>query len=110
MDQAKKDLGGKIRKLRQVKKLTQEELADKADMDYSYLGAIERGERNPTLEFITKIAKGLRVEIYQLFLTGKPNVGITEKKLEDLFGMCDRGTKIRLLSIMDAILELKERN
>lgn len=110
MDQVKKNLGEIVRKLRCVKKLTQEELAAESGMDYSYLGAIERGERNPTLEFITKIAKGLRVEVYQLFLIYNPKIGIEEKKLEDLLGIYDRRTKRQLFTIMCAILELKERD
>ena len=63
-----KELGTRIRQLRKIKGWTQEVLAEKAGMDYKYLGAIERGEKNLTLANVEKIAKGLGVEVYQLFL------------------------------------------
>jgi transcriptional regulator with XRE-family HTH domain len=50
-----------LRRLRREKGLTQEELADLADLDRSYLGAIERAEYKVTVVTLGKLAKGLRV-------------------------------------------------
>lgn len=47
--------------------LTQEKLAFRADMDRSYIGQVERGEVNISLDNIAKIAKGLRVAAAELF-------------------------------------------
>lgn len=52
-------VGEKIRKLRQEKGLMQEEFADLAGIDYSYLNQLENGKRNPTVEMLEKIAKAL---------------------------------------------------
>jgi len=47
--------------------LSQEELAFKAKVHRTYLGGIERGERNPSLKNIAEIAKALGVSLGQLF-------------------------------------------
>ena len=62
-----KALGQKIRKLRQEKGISQEDLANEAKIERSYMGAIERGERNPSFDKITSIAKALSVSPSDLF-------------------------------------------
>ena len=61
-----KELGKKIRELRKKKELTQEELAYKAELDYSYINQIENGKRNPSMEAVERIAKALGVKIQAL--------------------------------------------
>ncbi|MGB3945974.1 MAG: helix-turn-helix transcriptional regulator [Candidatus Saccharimonadales bacterium] len=51
--------GKRVRELRKAKKLSQSQLADKVGVDRSYIGLLERGERNPSLEVIADIAKAL---------------------------------------------------
>ena len=60
-------LGRRIRGLRKSKNLTQEQLGERSRISYKHLGAIERGEENPSLSVLQKIAKGLGVEISELF-------------------------------------------
>lgn len=50
-----------VRRLRKEKGMTQEDLAHLADIDRSYLGAIERGEYRLSVVTLGKLAKGLRV-------------------------------------------------
>lgn len=59
--------GQAVRKVRTAAGLTQEELADRSGLDRSYIGGVERGERNPTLTVIEKIAEGLGVTLAELF-------------------------------------------
>ncbi len=54
--------GRRIKELRNDQGITQEVLAAKIGRDRSYVGFIERGERNPGLEVIFKIAKALDVK------------------------------------------------
>ena len=87
--QLRKHLGQRIRLLRKKHGWTQQELADRASLDYKYLGAIERGERNITIDNVEKIAAGLGLEVHQLFLfslAGEelPNPRMTEAKIRDL--------------------------
>lgn len=59
--------GKRVRVIRKAAGLSQEALADQADIDRSYLGAIERGEVNLTLTKIHQIAKALRISPKELF-------------------------------------------
>jgi len=59
--------GDKVRELRKAKGLSQEELSYKADLHRTYIGMIERAEKNITLTNIEKIAKSLDVDIKNFF-------------------------------------------
>ena len=54
--------GTVVRELREARGWTQEELAERANMNASYLGFVERGDNVPTLTIIIQIAEGLRAE------------------------------------------------
>lgn len=62
-----KRIGNKIRIFRKEKGITQEDLAWKAGLNRAYVGYIERGERNPSTETISKIARALKVPMHRLF-------------------------------------------
>lgn len=65
-----KEVGKKIRQLRTSRfgpKMTQEELAEKAEISVSFLSMIERGERAPHIETLAKIAYALQVPLTELF-------------------------------------------
>ncbi len=59
--------GQKLRQTRIAKGFSQEGLAHEAGLDRSYVGGIERGERNPSLKNIALLAKTLQVHIRTLF-------------------------------------------
>jgi len=58
--------GQRVREIRKKKGLSQEELAHKADLHRTYIGMIERAEKNITLINIEKIANALEVKINNL--------------------------------------------
>jgi len=62
-----KQLGYRIRYLRQEKKMSIEDLALEAGINRNYLGDLERGTRNPTLIILNKIAKALEIDLSTLF-------------------------------------------
>ena len=62
-----KQLGYRIRYLRQNKGLSIEALALEAEINRNYLGDLERGMRNPTVVILNKIAKALEVDLSTLF-------------------------------------------
>ncbi|NUN50557.1 MAG: helix-turn-helix transcriptional regulator [Candidatus Brocadiae bacterium] len=82
-DSVRRSFGRRVRQLRDWRDWTQEELAVKAHMDTKSLGAIERGERNVTLENVAKIARGLGVELRQLFLFDGKGPASAEDMAED---------------------------
>jgi transcriptional regulator with XRE-family HTH domain len=57
-----------VRELRLAERLTQEDLAEASGLSYKFIGEIERGKGNPTVETLHRLALGLGVEIDQLFL------------------------------------------
>jgi transcriptional regulator with XRE-family HTH domain len=60
-------LGARIRKLRKALEWSQERLAESSGMHWTYIGQVERGERNLTLQSIQAIAKALNLKISELF-------------------------------------------
>jgi transcriptional regulator with XRE-family HTH domain len=60
-------LGGQVRLYRKLARLTQERLAEKADLDTSYISDIERGEENVSVDALAKIAAALSVKLKDLF-------------------------------------------
>ena len=65
--------GLRVREIRKEKKLSQEELSFNADLHRTYIGMIERAEKNITLINIEKIANALNVDIKDLFDDKKEN-------------------------------------
>jgi transcriptional regulator with XRE-family HTH domain len=62
-----KKFGKRLRQLRQEKGWSQEAFALEAKLDRTYVGGIERGERNPSLRNLARIADTLNVSIVKLF-------------------------------------------
>jgi transcriptional regulator with XRE-family HTH domain len=65
--QIQKQFGDRVRELRKLKQLSQETLALACDLDRTYIGGVERGERNISLVNIYKIAEALGVGAKDLF-------------------------------------------
>lgn len=59
--------GKTLRELRTERGLSQDELAARAGLDRNYIGMIERGERNPAIVNVVKIAQALDVPPSELF-------------------------------------------
>lgn len=63
----KRAFGQRVRELREARDWSQEVLDDHSGLHWTYIGQVERGERNLTLLSIQKLAKGLKVEMAELF-------------------------------------------
>ena len=61
MSELSREIGKRIRNYRMQQKLSQDELAEKCSLHPTYIGQVERGEKNATIESINKIAAGLNV-------------------------------------------------
>lgn len=59
MESLVKLVGSNIKEIRKLKKLTQEELAEKCGLQTSYIAGVERGDRNITIQTLEKITNGL---------------------------------------------------
>lgn len=64
---ARKDFGNRVRLLRKSRGFSQESFADAVGLHRTYIGAVERGEQNISLDNIAKLAQVLKVKIPRLF-------------------------------------------
>lgn len=106
-------IGLRIRDLRKEQGYTQETLSEKADINYSYLAGIERGERNPTISHFIKIADSLGVSLYKLFLiesqsdlTNDETIMLHE--LKTIFDKIDTSDRTLALNILQQIADRNE--
>lgn len=60
------ELGARIRTKRKSRRWSQEELAHHAELDRSYVGGIERGDRNITISTLCMIARALETDVGSL--------------------------------------------
>jgi transcriptional regulator with XRE-family HTH domain len=79
-EDVKAEFGNKLRALRIGAGLSQEQLAELAELDRTYISSAERGRRNVSLEAITQLARALKISARDFFdpvptLTKKPKVG-----------------------------------
>ena len=107
--------GKHLRKLRKERKLSQEELAQRAGCNISFIGSIERGQKTPTLQTIAKIADGLEIHITKLFdLADQRSEEMQLKeRLEDRFyailNESDKATRLLFVEILDGVLKYSRR-
>jgi len=102
--------GQRVRALRKAADLTQQQFAKRASMDWKYVGAVERGERNVTLELVQRIADAFKMEPVQLFLfeeeAALPPERVTAALLADRLGMCSPDARRQASAIATAVLRL----
>lgn len=63
----KSKIGNRIKELRNVKKMSQKDLAYASDLDRSYIASVENGQRNISIVNIEKIAVALGVTVREFF-------------------------------------------
>ncbi len=64
----KEYIGKKIKEYRKINNFTQETLGEKAGLHYSYIGQVERGEKEPSLKALNNIADALEVGVDKLLI------------------------------------------
>ena len=63
----KANIGKRINELRKKQGLSQERVAERADINPNYLSRIERGKENPTLDMLIKLSHALGAEMWEMF-------------------------------------------
>lgn len=69
----KKIIGKKIREYRKRRNLTQEALGERAGLHYTYIGQVERGEKDPSFKSLTDIAEALEINVDRLLINYELN-------------------------------------
>ncbi|WP_445671107.1 helix-turn-helix domain-containing protein [Paenibacillus sp. FSL M8-0212] len=75
-------MGARIRALRKERGYSQESLGEKGGFHFSYIGQIERGEKNVSLVNLAKIAESLDVNLIQLFAYVEEEFEVTENDVQ----------------------------
>ncbi len=101
----RKLLGLRVKHLRQLRGYTQEQLAERIDINAKYLSSIERGVENPTLGLLIRLARGLQVDLYELFQfeAGAPPAQL-RRKVERLTAEIEVGDLPRVVRILEALV------
>lgn len=66
MTKLRNSVGERIRAIRKAKGLTQQQLAELSGLDDAYIGSLERGERNFSIDTLEKIVTGLKISPYEI--------------------------------------------
>lgn len=61
--------GQRIHELRKQRDMTQESLADKANLHNTYIGSVERGEKNISMKNVERVVKALGISLAEFFST-----------------------------------------
>ena len=99
-------IGRNIRKYRLMKKIRQEDLAEKADLSVNYVGAIERGEKVPSLETLLVIINSLGVSA-DMILADVIDTGYTIKDplLAEKLDKLSKEGRTKIYDFIDTMLK-----
>lgn len=104
-------IGKRLRNIRMRRGLSQEALAHRASIHPTYIGQLERGEKNATLETINKIARALDIELIDLFnftSTKEQNQNEQMELLQNKLKEVSEKDQQVILNIMDVLVEWKK--
>jgi XRE family transcriptional regulator, regulator of sulfur utilization len=101
-----KIIGERIRLQRRSQGLSQEDLAQKAGLHPTYIGQLERGEKNATLESISKVARALTIKLEDLVSFTQPNLSDGNETIRELIQELYRVTEADQKSILKIVKEL----
>ena len=108
MSDIAKTVGRRLRSCRQAQSFSQEKLAERAGLHPTYIGQVERGEKNLTIESLEKIAAALNIPISDVFERIEERTHHDNFPLlaYDLFASKSRKVQEKLYSILVSIDEI----
>lgn len=112
MNYLPKLIGERIRNYRKLKGLSQEELGFLANLHSSYIGQVERGEKNATLGSIEKITQALEIPLEELFRSIGPTAKMEKDPLAQIVTKLQSRSvedQAIFLQLLNLLLEWKER-
>ena len=106
-----KIFGKQIRRYRKALNLSQEELAERCRLHSTYIGQLERGEKNASLESIQKLSLGLNIPIAKLFecFSIDTNEPTPATKIYYTVLTMENDTQKHILNIINEISEINKR-
>ena len=103
------EIGQRIRSYRLQNGFNQEELAEKCGLHPTYIGQVERGEKNATIESISKIASGLSLPLSTLFenIGGNSDNENYPAQAYDLILSLPTEQQEKMIEILQMIIQIK---
>ena len=112
MSDLPKVIGERIRNFRKEKGLSQEELAHLSNLHNTYIGQLERGEKNATLESIEKVANALDISLEDLFRSVHPRSNSQQFTISQIITRLQTRSiedQKMFLKLLDVLLEWKDQ-
>jgi len=101
-----KQIGNRIREIRQKQKLTLEELSEKVSLDWSFIARIETGKAVPSIQSLAKISQALNVAMKDLFTAYAFNQDdLLDRQTASLLSQLKTSDKSKLIQILKLILK-----
>jgi len=113
MDCIRFEVGSRIRQIRLKKKLSQERLAELSDLNPSYIGQIERGEKNPSIETVYKICTAMNTNMSALFENLTSSEGIANQYPQAVYSIMlemDEPLRKSLYDVAVAVLAASKKS
>lgn len=104
-------IGERIRNYRKERGLNQEELAFRASLHSTYIGQLERGEKNATIESLLKICTALDITLAELFENNPHRQKVLSFELEKIISLLENRSKkdhCAVLEIIESLLAWKD--
>ena len=99
------DLGKTIKKLRKLHNISQERLADKAELTQQHISRIERGANTPSIETLIKLSEALRVSIEVIINTNNKEMDRRDLIILEKIKLLNEGNRNKVLGYIDALLD-----
>lgn len=104
----KQVIGARIQKIRKMKGLTQDKLAENVNISPKYLSSVERGKENPTLNTLISLSESLKVNLDDFFDSIQlENPETSRKMIISLLDKADSGQLKTIYRILAVIIESK---
>ncbi|MEC0168275.1 helix-turn-helix transcriptional regulator [Paenibacillus graminis] len=106
MSDLRKTIGNRIRIIRKLKGLTQQQLAELSGLDDAYIGAVERGERNFSVDTLEKIVVALKIQPMELFqnLDDSSEVEAAQRRAIDEYAITVRELSVNQIEALKRIV------
>ncbi len=103
-EKLRKIIGERIRSFRKQRGLTQQELADKADLHHTFIAHIESGRKVCSIKSLSRIANGLNISVEILLnQPGKKSVPVHDKITQKIIGIISKLNSIKKNKILALI-------
>jgi len=105
MNNVSEKFGKRLRSLRVSKKMSQEKLAEMSELHATYIGQIERGEKNPTVETVYKLSNGLGILPDEFFRnnSNSENFSVVNQIYNDILSLSAEKQR-KLCEIINSIM------